>query len=68
MNFPAKLQQDHATMTITVTKNGSTFNVSEPDVNPTTTSQNYVGLSAQIKAYLEKYYQYVNDQTFTFQY
>ncbi len=68
MNFPEQLKKDQATLSLTVSKSGKEFTVSQPVVNPSTVAQNYAALPGQIKKYLEKYYGDEPDQQVTFSY
>lgn len=55
MPFKKMLQQDQASMTINVTRDGNTVTVSEPNINPPSVASKYANLPGQIKAFLEKY-------------
>lgn len=76
MNFPAKLKQDNAALTISVTigsgmMGGRSVNVSTPTVVPFQLASNYAKLPDQIKRYLDKHIQdfpQIPDGTTTLEY
>ena len=55
MNFPAKLKQDNANLSINVVISGDAVNVSLPTVEPSQFTNNYINLPEQIKNYLENH-------------